>query len=68
MSKRRPKHANDEVERVLQEAENRGWVFVLDGTKFKGKCRCGSHAHTIMQGAKPAHRTAANLRSQLSVC
>lgn len=66
---RRPKHVNDDIERVLREAEDRGWVFTLEkGGKFRGRCRCGKHSHFIVQGAKPAHRTAQNLASQLNVC
>lgn len=67
MAPRRPRHHDDQIERVLNEAEGHGWVFILENTKFKGRCACGIHAHVVRQGSH-SHRAAKNLRSQLMKC
>lgn len=63
----RPKHTTHDVEAVITEAESHGWTFTMDNHKFKGKCGCGKHSHTITQGKLP-WRSGRNLRSQLMIC
>jgi len=65
---RRTRHSNDEVEKVLAEAEQHGWTVTLDGMKFKLTCGCGAHGHAIAQGGNPARRAAKNLRTKLTTC
>ena len=65
---KRARHDNNEIEAVLSEAEAHGWVFTLDRLKFKGKCACGKHTHTVGQGKRVPNRSAKNLRTQLTAC
>lgn len=67
MSKRQ-RHSSAEIERVFAEAEEHGWTIILDGTKFKLTCGCGSHGHAIVNGNRPAGRAAKNLRTTLMTC
>jgi hypothetical protein len=67
MTPRRPRHNEDQVERVLNEAEGHGWDITYKNAKFTCRCACGGHAHTVRQGSH-SFRTAKNLRSQLMKC
>jgi len=44
----RPKHPKKDIEALMREAEDRGWVFERGNGYYKGKCGCeGKHIKTI---------------------
>jgi hypothetical protein len=43
----RPRHPDKDIERLMQQAEARGWVFTWGRGYPKGWCPCGLHQKTI---------------------
>ncbi len=43
----RPRHPDKDIERLLREAEAKGWVFWQGGRYPRGRCPCGRHQRTV---------------------
>jgi hypothetical protein len=47
LEKKRPKHPKRKLEKVIRDAEDKGWRFRRGNTYYVGYCPCGKHMKTV---------------------
>lgn len=68
MGQRRPRHPDKGLEKLLQEAEERGWRVVKGRKYYKAYCPCQEKCKETVHLTPSNHHYERNKRNKMSKC